>query len=153
MQEFYVCLPTRACRTGYWGRRDLIDLTHWTTNLIAAVKWTVKVPIFISPRHSIEPCKQLSDTAKTKGPLAHRAQEIRGYPNKPKCLDFTYFTLSLLYAHYSMPSLNRLHNVWNFNSKNFKIRDLFRSKENVLGDVLEFLTEPCACSLIRVAES
>ena len=27
-RELYVSLPTRACRMGYWGRRDLIDLTH-----------------------------------------------------------------------------------------------------------------------------
>ena len=55
-QGFYVRLPTRACMTGYWGRRDLLDLTHWITNLIAEEIWTVKVAIFISPRCSIEPC-------------------------------------------------------------------------------------------------
>ena len=27
-QGFYVLLPTRAYRTGFWKRRDLIDLTH-----------------------------------------------------------------------------------------------------------------------------
>ena len=46
-QGFYVRLPTRACRTGYWGRWDLMDLKHRTTNLIAAEIWTVKVPNFI----------------------------------------------------------------------------------------------------------
>ena len=35
-QGFFVRLPTRACRTGYWLRRDLIDRTQWTTYLIAA---------------------------------------------------------------------------------------------------------------------
>ena len=56
-QGFYVLLPTRVCRTGHWGRRDLvIDLTHWATNLIDAEKWTVEVPIFISLWRSIKPC-------------------------------------------------------------------------------------------------
>ena len=56
LYQNFINLPTRTCRTGYWGRRDLIDITHWTTNLITAEKWTVRVPIFILPRHSIEPC-------------------------------------------------------------------------------------------------
>ena len=46
-QGFYVRLPTRACRTGYWGRRDLID--HNTLNNrqhnSCSKKWTMNVPI------------------------------------------------------------------------------------------------------------
>ena len=36
--------------------RDLIDLTPWTTNVIAAEKWTMKVTVYMLSRHSIINC-------------------------------------------------------------------------------------------------
>ena len=59
-QGQYVRLPTRACRTGYWGMRDLIDLTRWAISLIAAEKWTVKVPSLYCPYAVPIDCQQVN---------------------------------------------------------------------------------------------
>ena len=41
------------------GGRDLTNITHRTTNLIAAEKWTMKLPILMSPRRDTLPLTYL----------------------------------------------------------------------------------------------
>ena len=48
-------LPKWACRMGYWRNWNLWDLTYRTTDLIAAEKWTVKVPILWRPDEVLKP--------------------------------------------------------------------------------------------------
>ena len=38
------------------GRRDLLDLKHWATNLLAAEKMDSESTNFYVPRRSLEPC-------------------------------------------------------------------------------------------------